>query len=131
MKLDGYVNDIKEYGLMYSTTTQVFTEANKNAYQKISFTGAPTDNQRNVVIKGLQEGKTYNYVGYAIVGDSTILSKVAQFTTNNRFPVPNVDNAVDLGLPSGTKWATTNVGARKPSDAGLYFQWGDTGILTI
>ena len=33
---------------------------------------------------------------------------------------------VDLGLPSGTKWATTNVGARKPSDAGLYFQWGDT-----
>ena len=33
---------------------------------------------------------------------------------------------VDLGLPSGTKWATQNVGARKPSDFGLYFQWGDT-----
>lgn len=33
---------------------------------------------------------------------------------------------VDLGLSSGTKWATTNVGARKPSDYGLYFQWGDT-----
>ena len=33
---------------------------------------------------------------------------------------------VDLGLPSGTKWATCNVGASKPSDAGLYFQWGDT-----
>ena len=33
---------------------------------------------------------------------------------------------VDLELPSGTKWATQNVGARKPSDAGLYFQWGDT-----
>ena len=33
---------------------------------------------------------------------------------------------VDLGLPSGTKWATMNVGASKPSDAGLYFQWGDT-----
>ena len=32
---------------------------------------------------------------------------------------------VDLGLPSGTKWATQNVGARKPSDYGLYFQWGD------
>ena len=33
---------------------------------------------------------------------------------------------VDLGLPSGTLWATCNVGANKPSDAGLYFQWGDT-----
>lgn len=33
---------------------------------------------------------------------------------------------VDLGLPSGTLWATINVGASKASDAGLYFQWGDT-----
>ena len=39
---------------------------------------------------------------------------------------PIVYEAVDLGLPSGTKWATMNVGASKPSDAGLYFQWGDT-----
>ena len=31
---------------------------------------------------------------------------------------------VDLGLPSGTKWAAMNVGASKPSDFGLYFQWG-------
>lgn len=32
---------------------------------------------------------------------------------------------VDLGLPSGTLWATCNVGASKPSESGLYFQWGD------
>ena len=32
---------------------------------------------------------------------------------------------VDLGLPSGTLWSTCNVGANKPSDYGLYFQWGD------
>lgn len=38
---------------------------------------------------------------------------------------------VDLGLPSGTLWATCNVGASKPSDAGLYFQWGDTKGYTI
>ena len=37
----------------------------------------------------------------------------------------NVHHYVDLGLPSGTLWATCNVGADKPSDAGLYFQWGD------
>ena len=33
---------------------------------------------------------------------------------------------VDLGLPSGTLWATCNVGATKPTEYGLYFQWGDT-----
>ena len=33
---------------------------------------------------------------------------------------------VDLELPSKTLWATCNVGASKPSDYGLYFQFGDT-----
>lgn len=33
---------------------------------------------------------------------------------------------VDLGLPSGTLWATKNVGADKATEYGLYFQWGDT-----
>ena len=33
---------------------------------------------------------------------------------------------VDLGLPSGTKWMKSNIGATKPSDFGKFFQWGDT-----
>ena len=33
---------------------------------------------------------------------------------------------VNLGLPSGLKWATCNVGANKPEDYGLYFAWGET-----
>lgn len=33
---------------------------------------------------------------------------------------------VDLGLPSGTKWATCNVGANSEIDNGLYFAWGET-----
>ena len=41
-------------------------------------------------------------------------------------PKTNGHDYVDLGLSSGTLWATMNVGASKPSDAGLYFQWGDT-----
>lgn len=32
---------------------------------------------------------------------------------------------VDLGLPSGTLWATCNVGASDPEGTGLYFAWGD------
>ena len=33
---------------------------------------------------------------------------------------------VDLGLPSGTKWAKMNVGASSEKEAGLYFAWGET-----
>ena len=33
--------------------------------------------------------------------------------------------SVDLGLTSGTLWATCNVGANLPKEAGLYFAWGD------
>ena len=32
---------------------------------------------------------------------------------------------VDLGLPSGTKWADRNIGAKTPEDNGLYFSWGN------
>ena len=37
---------------------------------------------------------------------------------------------VDLGLPSGLKWATCNVGANKPEDYGDYFAWGETETKT-
>lgn len=33
---------------------------------------------------------------------------------------------VDLGLPSGTLWATRNVGASRSEDVGDYFAWGET-----
>ena len=33
---------------------------------------------------------------------------------------------VDLGLPSGTLWATSNVGADTPEGYGDYFAWGET-----
>lgn len=32
---------------------------------------------------------------------------------------------VDLGLPSGTLWATCNVGSNSPSDCGKYLAWGE------
>ena len=34
--------------------------------------------------------------------------------------------SVDLGLPSGTLWATYNVGAESPEEYGSYFAWGET-----
>ena len=34
--------------------------------------------------------------------------------------------AIDLGLPSGIRWASCNVGATAPEDYGNYYAWGET-----
>lgn len=39
---------------------------------------------------------------------------------------PDTHEYVDLGLPSGTLWATCNVGANSPEESGDYFAWGET-----
>lgn len=43
----------------------------------------------------------------------------------------NSHEYVDLGLPSGKKWATCNVGADKPEDYGDYFAWGETSPKVV
>ena len=37
---------------------------------------------------------------------------------------------VDLGLPSGLKWAKTNVGANSTNSVGGYYAWGETSTKT-
>ena len=51
-----------------------------------------------------------------------------QKRTAVRKPVNKVQThqAIDLGLPSGTKWASCNIGANKPEEYGDYFSWGET-----
>lgn len=39
--------------------------------------------------------------------------------------VPSELKAVDLGLPSYTRWANMNVGAMAPEKGGMYFAWGE------
>ena len=45
----------------------------------------------------------------------------------NILPVkaPKGVEAIDLGLPSGTRWANMNVGATRPEEYGSYFAWGE------
>lgn len=35
---------------------------------------------------------------------------------------------VDLGLPSGLKWAAYNIGASAPEESGGYYEWGETEV---
>lgn len=42
------------------------------------------------------------------------------------FDIPKGLEAIDLGLPSGTKWANMNVGALSQEKTGDYYAWGET-----
>lgn len=57
-----------------------------------------------------------------------------RFTTTftwRKVEAPAGVEAVDLGLPSGIKWANMNLGAEAPEDHGLYFAWGETVGIDI
>ena len=43
-------------------------------------------------------------------------------------PDDNHPHALDLGLPSGTKWSCCNVGGTAPEERGDYYAWGETEV---
>lgn len=77
---------------------------------------------------------TFEYTAKSIEIKRSVFAKKADIDTYATFvakedPSPDPYNGhdyVDLGMPSGLKWATCNVGATAPEEAGLYFAWGET-----
>lgn len=57
---------------------------------------------------------------------TTILSLLVSLSTSIVSCHNERHEFVDMGLPSGTLWATCNVGASAPEEAGDYFAWGET-----
>lgn len=49
-----------------------------------------------------------------------------QVTVGGEIEEPDGHEWVDLGLPSGTLWATCNIGADSPEKFGWYYAWGET-----
>ena len=79
-------------------------------------------------ITGLTANTTYYVRAYATNSAGTGYGDVVSFTTleEENGGIINGHEYVDLGLPSGLKWATCNVGASSPEDHGDYFAWGET-----
>lgn len=83
-----------------------------------SFAIKITDSNRNSVTKRLKSGTL-----------SIVRSQITPVTLTNPFVTSvgeyNDHEWVDLGLPSGFKWAKKNVGADVETDNGQYFAWGE------
>ena len=73
----------------------------------------------------------YYYELFPSNGEASITEQKTFHTLAVDSPVPPTPPSgehewVDLGLPSGTLWATCNVGANSPEEFGHYFAWGET-----
>lgn len=76
-----------------------------------------------VAIIGKNKGKSY----VTITDQKSNEEVVVEVNITDPAVAPGTPaEAVDLGLPSGTKWATFNVGAVKPADFGGFYAWGET-----
>ena len=74
---------------------------------------------------GAYERGDVNQNGSVTIADVTAL---IDYLLTNEWPTSSVPthDFVDLGLSSGTLWATCNVGANAPEEYGDYFAWGET-----
>ena len=79
-------------------------------------------------LTGLEENKEYYYRTYYYADGEYIYGEIQSFKTKGDTTCPdgNHPHAIDLGLPSGTKWACCNVGASSPEGYGGYYAWGET-----
>ena len=82
-------------------------------------------------IKSLTSSKMKMFIDYLIVQYNVEFERVdalpgEKSSSGSKSGTENGHDYVDLGLTSGTKWATANVGASKPQDYGNYYAWGET-----
>lgn len=83
------------------------------------------EGEQSVEISDLQPNTTYSYWASIDYEGGPVNGEVKEFTTKE-LERPTPGRWVDLGLPSGVKWAGWNVGATRPEEYGGYYAWGET-----
>lgn len=120
------ITNYKELGVRYAESK----DALENGYSQKVTTSTLTNNTFTVTLTNLAEQTTYYYQACVTYYDTDYYGVIKSFTTLKNTVDYNGHAYVDLGLPSGTKWATMNVGASKPEDFGDYYAWGETTTKT-
>ncbi len=109
--------DVTERGFMWNKT-----DADENNSERVKVgEGLGTYSFK---LLGLQEVTSYNVVAYAVNSKGEVVSEPVIFTTEANDEVIEYEY-VDLGLPSGVKWAMHNVGTSYPEGHGDHFAWGE------
>jgi len=119
---DGYLS-VTSRGVCWSTSPNPTINDSKTING--TGTGSFTSN-----ITGLTANTTYYVRAYATNSKGTAYGEERSFRTSANTGTINGYTWVDLGLSSGLKWATCNVGATTPEGYGNYYAWGETSTKT-
>ena len=119
-KKETYTVTFNANGGTGTMATQTFTEGEAQALTRNAFT---YDGYTFTGWNTVQGGSGASYTDGQTITATADMTLYAQWTLNNPL---NGHEWVDLGLPSGTRWATCNVGASAPSAYGDYYAWGET-----
>ena len=117
-----------EYGFVYSTNKDDI-EYSDNIVWADNGERDEDVYSYSATISNLTADQQYYYCAMVRLNETECkYGKIEEFTTDDKPTSNGTLNGyewVDLGLPSGLKWATCNVGASKPEDYGDYFAWGE------
>lgn len=115
-------------GLCWSTTD------NPTIEDDLSMGGGSGVGSFEMVVDNLTPNTKYYIRAYAVNSQGTSYGEEVVFTTIDGTPPTsgsiNGYEWVDLGLASGTKWATHNVGATTPEEYGDLYAWGEIETKT-
>ena len=101
----------------------MFSSCTKLNYIKALFTTTPSSSYTNNWVSGVAATGTFvksSSATWDVTGNNGVPTG---WTVSTDIPTPE---AVDLGLPSGLKWASFNLGASNPEEYGDYYAWGET-----
>ena len=104
----------QEHSRSYVSVFYVFKKSHR---KKIDYLTSFSEEVKDRILKGIKENNIKE--GRKFLSDGKTVQNVCHTDTKQY-------EYVDLGLPSGLKWAKCNVGAETETDYGDYFMWGST-----
>ena len=103
----------QEHSRSYVSVFYVFKKSHR---KKIDYLTSFSEEVKDRILKGIKENNIKE--GRKFLSDGKAVQNICHADTKEY-------EYVDLGLPSGLKWAKCNVGAETETDYGDYFQWGE------
>lgn len=119
------INNLK-YSDVFNLSVEGMSFSEVNQKATVYFMMAPSDLTDKKVIVQIYTKEENLPLYYNFIGKNF---KAGTAYALNATPNAIIDNSpaepIDLGLPSGIKWASCNVGATNPEEFGDYYAWGE------
>lgn len=96
------------------------SEVEEIAYSKEDLDGLTHE---DYVVQEVRTSQGTTRIPLAAIDSVVFLREIPSYLT---CPDDHHPHLIDLGLPSGTKWACCNIGATTPEEYGGYYAWGET-----